>query len=387
MGKFLVIQHQGCLKGIVMKVLGMDVGNGKVKFCHIDYAENLVKSDIHWQSCALDVTQNRDRDFRVSLPLQIAEYCFQQGLNPNEFAQIVVCCSHSLSYDPFSDSIYTLAEILAQNFKQSEVYLIRADGQLTPVQDMAEISSTESYGYCFTNFFGSARLGQKLIQNGISLDLGTTTLDVIPIIQGDIDPGGLAEPENYLRFRYANQRIHWVGLCAMPLDMLAQEVPIGNERHQVVPRHYFTDILLALAPDAQQDVLLKHAYARRFPDKHKARRYLAEFVGLDAQTLTQDELQEVHHFLFERYINRVAEAIQAVIEQTFPVLPPDFTVAAFALGSEMILQPALRKIGLARAQIKTLQLHADKALWSASSAFSMALLALEKELQTNIPIQ
>lgn len=369
-----------------MHVLGLDVGNGKVKCCRINYSGDLETSQIEWQSLALKVSADRAADFRLSLPLQITEFCFQQGIKPSDFQRVVVCCSHSLSYDPFSDSIFALAEILQRYFKAVPVELVRADGQRVLCAEIAKISPSESYAFAFTNFYGSARLGQKLIRNGISLDLGTTTLDVIPILDGQIDPEGLRQPQAYLRYRYAHQRIHWLGLCATPLDMLSRRVPVGEAWHQIVPRHYFTDVLLALHPAAQQDLLLRHAYARRFPDRDKAERYLAEFAGLDRALMSSAELQGLQAFLWERYLELLAEAIQAVIDSCFPERPEDFAVASFALGHEMVLQPALQKLGLDPTCIVSLELQRERHLWSASSAFSMALLALEAELGEELPL-
>lgn len=369
-----------------LRVLGVDVGNGKVKACLLGWRDSLAHSELAWDSLPLPVTGDRHKDFERALPLQLLHFLDAQGLAVDQLDGVVVCCSHSLSYQPFSASITHLGQILQDFFVGQRVWLVRADGVLTPVSALAALSSRESYAYTFTNFYGSALLGARLLHNGLSLDLGTTTLDVIPIQAGQIDPVGLAEPADYLRFRYAHSRIHWLGLTTVPLAMLADRVPLDGRFYQVVPRHYKADLLLALHPEVAPDLMARHAYGRHFPTPERARQQLAQFVGLDDVLLGADDIHTIWAFLFERLLQALEQGIGAVVaEQPQPVAELEWAI--FALGEELVLRPVLQRLGVDAAQIRRLELGRHQAVWSASSVFAMALLAAEQLLGRRIAVE
>ncbi|MGV3527157.1 MAG: hypothetical protein ACO1RX_23275 [Candidatus Sericytochromatia bacterium] len=369
-----------------LRVLGLDVGNGKLKACLLGWRESLSQSALSWESLPLPVTGDRSKDFERALPLQLLDFLDAQGLAAEQLDAVVVCCSHSLSYQPFSASITHLGQILERLFPEQQVWLVRADGVLTPVSALRELSSRESYAYTFTNFYGSALLGSRLLHNGISLDLGTTTLDVIPIQQGQIDPIGLADPAGYLRFRYAHSRIHWLGLTTVPLAMLADQVPLGGRSYRVVPRHYKADILLALHPQVAPDLMARHAYGRHFPSPERARQQLAQFIGLDDVLLQAEEIQAIWDFLFERLLAALEAGIAAVVTEQ-PQALSELEWAIFALGEEVVLRPVLQRLGVAERQIRRLELGRHQAVWSASSVFAMALLAAEQLLGRRISLE
>ncbi|PKL76743.1 MAG: hypothetical protein CVV27_08740, partial [Candidatus Melainabacteria bacterium HGW-Melainabacteria-1] len=138
------------------------------------------------------------------------------------------------------------------------------------------------------------------------------------------------------------------------------------------------------APDAERQPLLKrHAYGHSFPEPEICRQKLAQFVGLDAQLMTEAEIAEVREFMTQRLLEQVAKAIAEVAKD----LPADaLEIASFALGEELVLRPALALAGLDPSRLRTLQLGRDQALWSASSVFAMALLALEQQLGQRLAI-
>lgn len=359
-----------------MQVLGLDVGNGKVKCCWIDWQGDWVNSRIIWDSLPLPVSADRRHDFEFSLPFLLLDFCEAHEIVFKNIEQIVVCCSHSFSYQPYSESIRHLAVVLGNLFKAGNASLVRVDGVLTPMAEIADLSTPETYAYTFTNYYGSALLGSRLIKDGLSLDLGTTTLDVIPIQNGQIDPEGLTSPEHYLRYRYSQGRIHWLGLTIIPLASLASHVPVGENVFQIVPRAYNSDLLFGYNSE-DTPLMQRHAYGQSFPDPVLSRQRLAQFIGLDDQLASEAEIREVRDFLYERLLDRVAAEISAVAHKSFNRPLHELDIASFALGESLVLRPALERAGFDPKRIKTLELGREQQLWSASSAFAMALLAVE----------
>lgn len=364
------------------KVLGLDVGNAKVKALFLAVDSGNVQQ-CYWDSLPLPVSQDRATDFAVYLPLQLLQFLQAQGLEKEQLDQVVVCCSHSFAFDPYSDSILHLAEVLSGFFETVPVSLVRADGALTPLSELPVDTPHHLYGYVFSNFYGSAWLASKKIDNGLSLDMGTTTLDIIPIHNGRIDPKGLANPNDYLRFRYHQDRIHWLGMTVTPLEKLAQRIYCAGQSYQVVPRGYRTENLFVKPEGVYKtptQLLQQHAYGKRIPELARAQRYLAESIGLDRHLLSTDDIEEIRQGFLDALITQVSQAISRVLEQEFAkATPGSLKIATFALGAEAVLKPALQQLGISSTQWIQLEYGQDSALWSATSVFAMALLALEQQ--------
>lgn len=368
-----------------MHVLGLDLGNAKLKACWIDFQNQLETAEIRWDSQPIPVGSDRPLDFAMFLNLQIRNFLDKHELQVAKISRMVVCCSHSLSYPTYDVSIQHLAEILLKHNYPFPIDIIRADGVLTPVEEIAHLASEKLYAYAFTNFYGSAYLAQKMIQNGLSLDLGTTTLDIIPIKDGEIDPIGLSQPENYLRYRYTHGQIHWLGLTITPLTMLADRIPLGNEVFQVIPRQYRSDLIFALSAEADRALMGKHAYGNHFPSEAAAYKGLSQYVGLDPNLLSRSEIHQIRDYLFEQLLQKVATEIRAVAEANFEQ-PDQIELCVFALGESLLLRPALERAGFNLERLQYLKLKRSQHLWSASSVFAMALKALEKELERELDL-
>ncbi len=364
-----------------MLVLGLDLGNAKLKLCLIRFQGDLESSEIVWASQPLPLSSDRRDDFESGIPLALMSFCLKNSLKLSEIEGVAVCSSHSYSYDRFYESVDHLVAILGKVFKQCPVFLVSALGTLTPLADIPALAPAEKYRYVLTNFVGSATLATRQIQNGLSIDIGTTTLDIIPIVNGQIDPVGLQDPDGYLRFRYSHNRIHWLGLTIVPLHSLCERVDLSTGSFQIVPRHYRTDLIFALlAESAESDPALfeEHAYGQAFPSPERARNQLCQLIGLDPFWVSEAEIVELRDLLYGRLRDKAAAAIQAVTRDCFGGVKPELEVAVYALGESLLARPALLQAGFEACQLRGLALKREQGLWSASSVFAMALLALEK---------
>lgn len=361
-----------------MQVLGLDLGNAKLKLCLIRFRGDLESSEIVWASQPLPLTSNRREDFESGIPLALMAFCLRNSLKLSDLDGVAVCSSHSYSYDHFHESVDHLVEILGKVFQQCPVFLVSALGTLTPREAISALAPAEKYRYVLTNFVGSATLAARQIQNGLSIDIGTTTLDVIPIVNGQIDPVGLADPDGYLRFRYSHNRIHWLGLTIVPLHSLCERVELSTGSFQIVPRHYRSDLIFALLAESDPALFEEHAYGQSFPSPERARNQLCQLIGLDPFWVSEAELLELRDFLYRRLRDKAAAAIQAVAHECFGGVKPEAEVAVYALGESLLARPALLQAGFEPSQLRGLALKREQGLWSASSVFAMALLVLER---------
>lgn len=369
-----------------MRILGIDVGNSKIKLCYVESEGVLADRSVWWHSLALPFSNDRLSDFEIGLPSRIRMIGHLRGLDLSALDAVVVCSSHAYSYSLLHESVSHLSAILTATFGTTPVYVVAVDGTLTPAAAIQELGPEALTAHVLTNFYGSALLGSRLIRDGISIDIGTTSTEVVPIVDGRIDPAGLATPSEYLRFRYQHHRLGWYGLTNTPLTMIAPEVVTPSGTYQVVTRGHRSDLLFVLLEDVDQRLLREHAFVSP-PDREQALAKLSELVGLDRRLLEEPEILAVRDFLYDRLVDRVAGLLRVVVRETFDRPPAELDVAELALGSRVLARPALIRAGFDPRRIRMLSFGQSQGLWSASSAFGMAILGLEHTLGRRVEVR
>jgi uncharacterized hydantoinase/oxoprolinase family protein len=369
-----------------VRALGLDVGNSKIKLCYIESDGVLAERSVRWHSLALPFSPNRRGDFEAGVPDRVRVIGHLLGFDPGALDVVVVSSSHAYSYPFVHESVSHLAAILIATFGATPVFLVTVNGDLTAVHAVAGLAPEALSTHVLTNFYGSAWLGARLIRNGISIDVGTTSTEVVPVVDGTIDPVGLARPDDYLRFRYLHHRLGWYGLTNTPLGTIASEVVTSAGTYQVANRGLRSDILFALDDEVSSVLLRQHAFLPP-PDREQALARLCELVGLDRRLLGEREILAVRDWVYDRLVDRVAGLLSAVARETFQCPIGQLEVACFALGEQALARPALLRAGFDPQRIRTLAFGRAQGLWSASSAFAMAVLGLEHALGCRVEIR
>jgi hypothetical protein len=161
--------------------------------------------------------------------------------------------------------------------------------------------------------------------------------------------------------------------------MIASEVVTPAGTYQVVARGHRSDLVFALADEMGPELLREHAYFPP-PDRQQALAGLCELVGLDRRILADPEILAVREFLYERLVDKVTGLVLAVAREAFQQPPAQLDAAVFGLGEHVLARPALLHAGFEPGRIRSLSFGRAQNLWSASSAFAMALLGLERAL-------
>ncbi|MEX1309104.1 MAG: hydantoinase/oxoprolinase family protein, partial [Candidatus Sulfomarinibacteraceae bacterium] len=294
-----------------MRVLGLDVGNSKIKLCYLESDGVLDEESVRWRSVLLPLGTGGRYDFEVGVPREVRLSGKLFGFDPDALNAVVCCSSHAYSYPLLHESVSNLGSILTHTFGAIPSYMVAVDGTLTPARKIQGLDPEALSAHVLTNYYGSALLGSRIVDKGIGIDIGTTSTDVIPIVEGRVDPVGLAKPSEYLRFRYQHNRLGWYGVTWTPLTMIASEVMTPHGTYQVVARDHRSDIIFALDDKMNLELLHQHAYYQP-PDRQRALSDLCALVGLDRRLLKEPEILAVREFLFERLVDKVAGLVLAV---------------------------------------------------------------------------
>lgn len=113
---------------------------------------------------------------------------------------------------------------------------------------------------------------------------------------------------------------------------------------------------------------------------------LAETVGLDINSISQEELYEIAKDIYLQMIYRLAENIRNILANMNYKNFDELKVLAGGLGQEAFIIPALMNCGFSREQIITVTEDKHSNLWTATSVYGLALLALENIIGEKISV-
>jgi len=175
------------------------------------------------------------------------------------------------------------------------------------------------------------------IPDAILIDVGTTTTDIIPLVDGRPVALGRTDPE-----RLASGELVYTGAVRTPVEAIVSEVPTGAGMAGVSAEGF------ALSGDVHvwRHALSPDDYSANTPDgRPTTREYagvrLARVVCADREMLDDDAVDAIAEAVANAQVQRVAHAIGRVMSPH-----PSVTSAVVTGIGEFIAAAAAREVGL-----------------------------------------
>jgi (4-(4-[2-(gamma-L-glutamylamino)ethyl]phenoxymethyl)furan-2-yl)methanamine synthase len=148
---------------------------------------------------------------------------------------------------------------------------------------------------------------EGLIREGLLVDIGSTTTDIIPITAGRPAPRGLSDTQ-----RLMDRELVYTGVARTPICALAAELPFGESWCPVAAEFFATTAdAYFLLGEASIDSTIATADGRPLDETNCIAR-LARCIGADSSTFTSADALRAAHYVRELQIIRIASAIKHV---------------------------------------------------------------------------
>jgi probable H4MPT-linked C1 transfer pathway protein len=207
---------------------------------------------------------------------------------------------------------------LAAAFPQSTAFALDSDGVLVPLP----AARLRPLGFAATNWIASALYAAPLIREGILVDVGSTTTDIIPIREGRLACEGRTDLDRLV----AGELVYTGALRTNP-NTLASTVPVRGRPCRLAAEQFAVtaDVYLILGAIDAGD------YTCPTPDGRAAslaaaRERLARLVCADREMLSDGEIAGIAHYLRERQLQAIGEGLLQVVSRldglpAIPVVP------------------------------------------------------------------
>lgn len=264
------------------------------------------------------------------------------------------------------------AGALARRRPQDELRFFAGDAGLLPHAGVAAAHRA----IASANWLASAACCAAALGEGVLVDLGSTTTDIVPFAGGRIRAIGSSDAE-----RLESGELVYLGLLRTPLMALAQRVPFGGLLRRPMNEHFATtadvmrvcgelDEAVDMLPAADQGEKSGEASARR----------LLRMVGEDLVDVGHERARSLARWYHARLLDELHAALEEVLARG--AVPPQAPLVAAGIGAPLVAEladrvhrPLLRWEDLPGAAAATDEARA----WSARCAPAVAVARLAAE--------
>ena len=198
------------------------------------------------------------------------------------------------------------------------LYAVDLDGQLISL-DGKEV---DPLAFAATNWVAEARVLADRVPNCLMLDIGSTTTDLIPILDGKVAAKGRRDIE-----RLAWGELVYTGVLRTPVPAIVSQVPVRGTICRISAEYFAiaADVYLALEQLAPEE------YTCATPDgrgrtREEALARLARVACEDSKGLTPEEIIAMATYIREKQVQQITDGMLQVLSRIdhgfhLPVVP------------------------------------------------------------------
>lgn len=301
------------------RYLGLDIGGAHIKIAVMSTSE----SGRTWQVDCIPVRADK---FAASLD-QILSMLVGEHLVDVTIASQTAC----LLYDDIHQGTTTIMQTLARYSTRNPTLAVDVCGNLYPINNVAQAPER----FVCSNVAVTASLVAKLCSNALVLDMGSTSTDLIPIVDGTFE-------ELLPTARLLSSAVLYLGVIRTPLQAVVSHLPYQGELLPVVGETIAAVAdALVLTEDVSIDQYTMPTWDSGTKDVAGCTRRLAKLIAMNTHNFPQQAATFMAQYVREELLHKVVAAMYKVISKN-PAMQQAFYTG---IGSS-ILATACDRLGI-----------------------------------------
>lgn len=218
-----------------------------------------------------------------------------------------------------ASGVARILDLLAEFLPRDRIAVYETNGGFL----LVDVAKTSPDRVGSANWHATARYLALALSDGLLLDIGSTTTDVVPVVAGEIAARGSTDAQ-----RLATRELVYTGIVRTPLAAIAASVPFVGRDVAVMAEYFATaaDIHRVTGTLPEGADLHPAADGRgKTPAESRAR--LARMIGMDAAAAPD----AAWHRLAQVFVRRQIGQIEAAVERVLSAI--DLAPAAPIIGA------------------------------------------------------
>ncbi len=302
-------------------ILGWDIGAANVKAALLQPEK---PERIRTASRPLEIWRDRNQ-----LPDILRSVYFSLcATEPPAAMAVTMTAELSDAFASKREGVLTVLECLKSCFPLPALYCLSLSGEFV----LLSKAPSNPLDFAAANWLASALWIAGQFPDGLLVDAGGTTTDIIPILDGKVRAAGRTDPE-----RLASGELVYTGALRTNLAAFVRSAPVAGRICRTASEYFAVsgDVHLILGNIKPQDYTCPTPDGRP-PSIDSARKRIARLVCADDEMLAADEIDELARYIYHTQMRQIQEGIEQVVSR-FPQLRKH---PALVLGSGAFLGKA-----------------------------------------------
>jgi (4-(4-[2-(gamma-L-glutamylamino)ethyl]phenoxymethyl)furan-2-yl)methanamine synthase len=314
----------------MISILGWDIGAANVKAAWLALDQGCARK-VRVVSQPFEIWRDRNQLPKI---LRTAYGALAPEVAPQSMA-VTMTAELSDVFASKREGVLFVLDCVQACFPDPAIYCLNLSGEFVPISE----AQGRPLEFAAANWLASALWISKQLPNCLLLDVGSTTTDVIPILDGQVCVSGATDLE-----RLSSGELVYTGALRTNLAAIVQSVPVAGRSCRVASEYFAIsgDVHLILGNLKLQDYTCPSPDGRP-PSLDSARKRIARIVCADDERLSTAEINELARHIYVQQVRQIEDGIDQVLSR----LPRLRTQPVVILGSGAFLgKAAAEGIGL-----------------------------------------
>ena len=330
----------------MINIVGWDIGGANVKAAWLVIDGGIVASTAV-ASRPFEIWRDKERlpDILLSVFAEVS-----RGLQPQAMA-VTMTAELADVFETKREGVLFVLESLAACFPNCPMYALSLSGEFVPLAE----AQARPLDFAAANWLASALWIAGQHPDCLIVDVGSTTTDILPVLDGQVRTQGRTDLE-----RLISGELVYTGILRTNLAAIVQTVPVRGRISRVASEYFAisADMHLILGNLVTEDYTCPTPDGRP-PSLESARQRLVRLVCADTEMLSSPEIDEIARYVFEQQVRQVSEAILQVAS----CLPGrrDLPMVALGAGRFLAIEVA-RRLGIEVVNLPATESQAESAV-------------------------
>lgn len=312
-----------------MIVVGWDVGGANVKATWLSHERGEARA-ARSISHPYEIWRDKER-----LPQVLQGVLAEASAEQPEAMALTMTAELADVFTTKREGVLFVLESVLTAFPCCTSYALSLSGEFVPLEE----ARARPLDFAAANWLAAALVVARRHPNCLLVDVGSTTTDVIPILEGRVVAHGRTDPD-----RLMAGELVYTGALRTHLAAIVHAVPVWG-RLCPVSSEYFAisgDVHLILGHLRPEDYTCPTPDGRP-PTVASARQRLARLVCADMEMLSSAETDEMARYVHQQQLRQIGEALLRVISRLGG--RRDLPVVAMGSGAFLAVEVG-RRLGL-----------------------------------------
>jgi probable H4MPT-linked C1 transfer pathway protein len=324
-----------------MLILGLDIGGANTKAALIQFNNKDIINAYYYIEYFPFWEKTKDQIDRLFRRI-LSHFVSKDSLHLDEVDYIAVTMTAELSdaFQTKKEGVLKITEALSRVFDDKKLRYITTKNKFIGPQRVKK-----EYEYiAAANWTSTALFLGNFISNGILIDAGSTTVDIIPIVDSIPVTIGKTDIERLL-----NHELIYTGGLRATIPSITHFVPYKGIRVRISFEKFalISDVHRILGNISEEEYINETA-DNRSKSKEDCYARLARMICMDLNTISEKELDFIAQFIYQKQLDIIEEEIEIFyenIKSRFPQFETDPLFVVTGFSREFLVKDLLKRMG------------------------------------------